>query len=964
MRSFRRVSPGYSRAKRLLSQPLRSGLTGLLLAMCACASPLRAADADYTVAATRLQNAPCQGGKFSGNLTLEARAQGALQFDRPAGTFRSLANPGTAIDVPADCFMPWKLSGTSAVEGKIDVAFALDVPQDFPLGEAELVFRVGKVTNTDWSFAGLAGPGGKTGTEFRWKTVVAKADGTLFTPPAVIAKIPATPEIDGRLAPDEWQGALEIPAFVNNTSGAPAEPATSARIGHDGKTLCIAINCAEPAMAKTKQTTMEGRDPRAWENESIEVFLSPGEDQASYLHFIVDILNQRYDALGADSHGFNPDWKSVVAVSETGWSVEIALPFSSLGAKPVAPGDAWFVNLYRNRHAGGASEAGAWNPSGGGFNLTSKFKPVVFDSLATFLVRKFAALPQFEGVVPAKLKVRAEEFSAARAKLAGRLEKLDESAAATTCAATVQEIEALALEYDRISMQAAALKSGLPVAIASAHPYALFAGRASKSDKAPEAVKTRLLLGENLDLAWNVTNLGEKTVMLRCALRQDGSTDFTSFGCEGLESLWREAMPVPAGDGRWVCDPLVPVPTGIVRIAPAETAQVWLALKAAAPGKAQGTIEFEVIDGIAREPLRLPLTVEVAKQDINTGRNFHTFTWNYLAHGGSNREVEWELLHLRDLASHGVDVFMLTALRQVPRIKANAAGEFEQKFDFSTLERVLARTKDIFPYYYLNVDVWEHPGVLRDDLIGLDFNSPEYGKAFKTWYRAVINHIVESGVAAGRVMACPYDESVGERAVRLAALMKEACPEIKIIIDCSTPDPREAARIDRYTDIWVPHFKQFFPENMAAFHKRLIDTGKPRWVYYYSEGQNEKWQDPTLHYLFKFWWAYKNNLSGLGYWAQQYYGDPWLRCKTTKAYDTSLVYPAAEGPVPSRRWEAWRRGVQDFSLFDLTKRKLTAQNRAADLTELARMVDRLVAAPGAEGLADELRVWCRDRLSD
>lgn len=866
------------------------------------------------------------------------------------------------IDVPADRFTPWKLPATTAVGGKVDVAFAVDIPEDFPLGDAELVFIVGKVIDKDWSFANLSAPDGTSGTEFHWKTVVARADGTLSTPPAVIPKMAAPPAIDGKQAPNEWQGTLEIPAFVQNAAGAPAQPVTSARVGHDDKMLYIAIECSEPAMAKAKQTRFEERDPRAWENESVEVFLSPGEDHASYLHFIVDMLNQHYDALGADSHGFNPDWKSAVSRSENAWSVEIALPFSSLGTKPAEAGDAWYINLYRNRHAGGTAEASAWSPSGGSFNLTSKFKPVAFDSLVALLTRKLAALPQIQGEVPAKLKARTQEYATARANLASRLEKLDEASAAKSCIATIQEIDALALEYEHISMQAAALKSGLPVAIAKAHPYALFAGKGSKADKAPEAEKTSLLVGENLDLAWNVTNLGEKTVMLRCALRQNASTEFTSFGCEGLECLWREAVPVPAGDGRPVCDPLVPIPSGIVRIAPAETAQIWLALKAVTPGKAEGTIEFEVIDGVAREPLRVPLAVDVGRQDIHADRNFHTFTWNYVGHGESHREVEWAELHLRDLASHGVDVFMLSALRQFPRVKANAAGEFEQKFDFTTLDRILARTKDIFPYYYVNVDVWEHPGVLRDDLIGLDFNSPEYGKAFKTWYRAMINRIVEDGVAASRLMACPYDESVGERAVRLAALMKEACPEVKIIIDCSTPDPDEARRIDRYTDIWVPHFKQFFPENMAAFHKMLIDSGKSRWVYYYSEGQNEKWQDPTLHYLFKFWWSYKNNLGGLGYWAQQYYGDPWLRCKTTKAYDTSLVYPTAEGPIPSRRWEAWRRGVQDYCLLELTRRKLKAENRTPDLTELSQKVDRLVAAPGSDGLAEELRAWCRDRL--
>jgi hypothetical protein len=943
---------------------LRPLVFGLLATLCAGLPLLRAAEVDYALGSIKVQNVPCQGGKFVGSLNLEARNADSLQFDRPAGTFHSLVGSEREIDIPADCFMPWKLSGHPAVGTKINVGLVFDIPDELPVGAAELVFRVGKVVSNSWSFARLANPGGDAGTEFHLKTAVAKADGTLFTLPAVIPRLSAPPAIDGKLDLDEWKSALEIPGFVHNGSGVPTEPAALARIGHDDNTLYLAILCAEPAMVKARRTQFEGRDPRAWENESVEVFLCPGEDQASYLHFIVDILNQRYDALGADAHGFNPEWQSAVYVSETNWSAEIALPFASLGVKPAAPGDAWLVNLYRNRYAGGASEASAWNPSGGSFNLTAKFKPVVFDSLARSLTRRCAALPDFEGEIPVKLRARAREFSAGRSKLAARLETMDESAATKACAVTLQEIDALTLEHERISMQVAALKSGMPVAIARTRPYALFAGKPGKSDQSPGAIKTSLLLGENLDLAWNVSNLGDQTVLLRCALRPGTSSDFTRFGCEGLESIWRQAVPVPAGDGRLVCDPLVPVSSGLIRIAPAETAQVWLALRAVLPGIVQGTIEFEVVDGVAREPLCVPLTVEVGKQDMNVCRKFHTFTWNYLAHEGSQREVEWELQHLRDLTNHGVDVFMITALRQLPRVKANAAGEFEKEFDFSALDRLLARTRDLFPYYYLNVDVWEHPGVLREDLIGLEFNSPEYAKAFTTWYRAVIGRMRQDGVAAERIMACPYDESVGERAVRLASLMKEACPEVRIIVDCSTPDLQEAARIDHYTDIWVPHFKQFFPENMAAFHQRLIDSGKPRWVYYYSEGQNEKWQDPTLHYLFKFWWAYKNNLSGLGYWAQQYYGDPWLRCKTTKAYDTSLVYPTAEGPIPSRRWEAWRRGVQDVTLFDLTRRKLTEQNRAGDLGELTQRVDRLVTTPGAEGEADELRAWCRARLAD
>jgi len=150
---------------------------------------------------------------------------------------------------------------------------------------------------------------------------------------------------------------------------------------------------------------------------------------------------------------------------------------------------------------------------------------------------------------------------------------------------------------------------------------------------------------------------------------------------------------------------------------------------------------------------------------------------------------------------------------------------------------------------------------------------------------------------------------------------------------------------------------------MKGFFDLLGAGGKPHWCYFYSEGGTDKAQDPTRHYLAKFWWAYTQGVTGLGYWAQQYYGDPWYRADYKSAYDTSLVYPVEGGVVASRRWEAWRRGWQDYQLLALTEARLKQANDLAGLQDLKRRAEEVVTVPGDPARAEAVRAWLREQLA-
>jgi len=316
---------------------------------------------------------------------------------------------------------------------------------------------------------------------------------------------------------------------------------------------------------------------------------------------------------------------------------------------------------------------------------------------------------------------------------------------------------------------------------------------------------------------------------------------------------------------------------------------------------------------------------------------------------------------LQDLAEHGVDVCMVHCLRLLPRPKANADGTLAEPLDFSRADALLDQAEGLLDLFYVTTDIFEK-GHVRRDLFGLKWGSPAYETAFKLWFREVVDHLLARGLTYDQLLFNPYDESLGDDCRTLSRWMKQVDPKVQTIIDCSTPDVELASRMDALTDVWVPHHKYHFAEDHQGFFDLLKNSGKPRWCYFYSQGSNDKAQNPTRHYLAKFWWAFSEEITGMCYWAQQYYGDPWYRADFKRSYDTSLVYPTAGVPVASRRWEAWRRGWQDYQLLHLTRAALEAGGDAEAQRAFRENLETVVAVPGDPDQADAVREWLRKTL--
>ena len=126
-------------------------------------------------------------------------------------------------------------------------------------------------------------------------------------------------------------------------------------------------------------------------------------------------------------------------------------------------------------------------------------------------------------------------------------------------------------------------------------------------------------------------------------------------------------------------------------------------------------------------------------------------------------------------------------------------------------------------------------------------------------------------------------------------------------------------------------------EKLLGLYK---STGKPVWTYTCSI--NMKSLDPLDYYRLKPWRAWKLGLNGVCYWAyNSWRGDPWNDFDG-EIGDCGAVYNGPLGPVTSRRWEAWREGLEDYLYLHLLKSAAAATDAQTPRTMTPRVIVRFI----------------------
>lgn len=345
-----------------------------------------------------------------------------------------------------------------------------------------------------------------------------------------------------------------------------------------------------------------------------------------------------------------------------------------------------------------------------------------------------------------------------------------------------------------------------------------------------------------------------------------------------------------------------------VRIPAGSTTQMWLTINSrdAIPGSYTGTVTFKPFN---RSTLSKTLQLNVTILPIKLPEKLpiSTYTWDYTSTDS----------YVKDLAEHRINTFLLPA--PLPELDKN--GSLVKSGNYNCTELQVKRDFGQLMYSYGIIESY-------DEYVKHQFNwqfmDENWKKGFKNWITDWMAGLKQIGIGYTDFSVQLWDEPAGaevNKVVKAGAFLREIDPNIRTImnpsLDTTLDDMKQMAP---YVDLWIPlteHIQKASCPNAQAELDFLKSTGKPIWTYTCNVNM------PTLsaigYYRLKPWRTWDLGLSGCALWAyNSWRGDSWDDFDGPKDQsDNGMVYSGDYGPIPTRRWEAFREGLDDYLTLHL-----------------------------------------------
>lgn len=158
-------------------------------------------------------------------------------------------------------------------------------------------------------------------------------------------------KLDGRLDERVWSQAQPVKEFRQEepVEGAPASEKTEVRVLFDDKNLYVGIRAwdSEPQHINARELV---RDASFSNDDKVEILLDTYHDRRNAFRFAVNPLGTQQDALITDEGrdvnlSWDSPWLSEGRLDTEGWTVEIAIPLTTLRFKEGL--DTWGFNVAR-----------------------------------------------------------------------------------------------------------------------------------------------------------------------------------------------------------------------------------------------------------------------------------------------------------------------------------------------------------------------------------------------------------------------------------------------------------------------------------------------------------------------------------------------------------------------------------------------------------------------------------------
>jgi len=458
------------------------------------------------------------------------------------------------------------------------------------------------------------------------------------------------------------------------------------------------------------------------------------------------------------------------------------------------------------------------------------------------------------------------------------------------------------------------------------------------------AISTQACRGENVYAAVNVTSFAEQALDLRVTA--------------GLESVPESSIQVHTcafvkedGDSKSLIGDALPLADEANRlIVPQyQTGQVFLIIstKGLPAGEYKGAVSICPTTG--GDSQEVTVNLRVLPLDLPDDPKPRLCTW------GGILNIAWAkpdpAAYLKDAVDHGVNVFLVGPHTAAPKL--DAEGNITQPIDYTSHDKLV---KAYSPYgliagmYSIGI---AYDGWAKKE--GIAYMSPAYRKGFINWVRDWIAHLKSLGLGYQDFIFELADEPNGKDEFQffmdIGRLMREADPKARTVLTANFGEYDRLKQAAEVTDIWVPHNRVLVNE---AAVKVMKDSGKEMWTYVCAG--DSKRLDPISYYRFLAWQAFRYDLAGWGFFAHMWWGEnPWESKSNAGKPDAtfSSVYPGANGPVTSRRWEAYWKGHEDFRALHLLKTLIAKGGGSPDALSKAKAV--LAEAENAPAKLEEMQ---------
>lgn len=356
-------------------------------------------------------------------------------------------------------------------------------------------------------------------------------------------------------------------------------------------------------------------------------------------------------------------------------------------------------------------------------------------------------------------------------------------------------------------------------------------------------------------------------------------------------------------------------------------------------GDYQGTIT------ISNENIKKQIALKVAVLPVALpdAMPLASYNWSYSGQAPIKADVASALT---DLKLHYIDTAMV-GNDDIPKFTLDPSGNIISS-DYTNFKKYIQLYqgfgihKFIFFMGFANIN---HKQIVQP--LGyfsggpIKFNTPAWHNAMSNIITDWMKVIKELNLSYDDFALYPLDEPNkeligGGDAGIVFGTLKKLAPQAKIYVTTTGISLNGLQTLSPYVSIWCDHLDKKTPmtsEKMAFFDNER-KSGKQ--LYLYNCLEPDKSFAPLGHYRKMLWQAWQYQASGIGFWAYADTGrNDGLSAWTDYdgiLHDYSIIYDAQSAPaqvsrkeaqIPSRRWEAWRDGVEDYAYLFMLKNAIT-----------------------------------------